>query len=143
MAIPIRRRWWDVLRKPKDKEKVVSGKSLEHKFERTERCDSCEYLTRDGLWCLKGKRSGKGCKVPLLFTTCCPSCGRIRQGKREWGETKIYFKCAGKTRAGDPCGCLYELSFHGASDSATEISKRAWLAGEGDEWSDYTLRRRQ
>lgn len=127
----------------KGKEKVVSGKSIAPRFERTERCEDCWYLTDDDLWCLKKKKTGEGCKVPLLFTSCCPSCGRIRQGKRDWGETKIYFKCAGKTRSGSPCNCLYELSFHGVSDSATEISKRDWLAGHGDEWTDYVLRRRQ
>jgi len=142
MAIPIRRKWWDVRRK-KGKEKLVSGKSIEHKFERTERCTDCEYLTRDKLFCLKNKKTGKGCKVPLLFTAICPSCGRITQSKRKWGETKIFFKCAGKTRSGDPCNTLYSLSFHGASDSAVEISKREWLAAEDgeDHWTDFSIRR--
>ena len=126
----------------KGKVKVVAGKSIAPLFKPTERCEDCQFFY-DKLWCLKKRKSGEGCKVPLLFTTVCPTCGRTRQGKRQWGETKIYFKCAGVMRSGHPCQCLYSLSFHGASDSPEEISKREWLRGENQEWTDFSIRRIQ
>ena len=106
------------------------------------RCEECDYLTKDRLWCLKKKKDPEKCNVPLLFTAVCPKCGRTTQGKREWGEVRISFECKGSLH-GHPCGCRYELTFHGHVDDPVEISKRQWEAGQGNEWTDFTLRPRR
>jgi len=77
----------------------------------------------------------------LGFTIACPKCGKIHRGQRRAGpDIRLKFECKGRVRSGHLCGQIFSVKFFD-EESAEEQSKTRWLRGEGDEFTDFKLRR--
>jgi hypothetical protein len=78
----------------------------------------------------------------LEYEAICPRCGKIHKGKRREGkDVLLEFICKGTVRSGHPCGQLFSVKFFD-EESAIEQSKRRWMEGHGDDWTDFKLRLR-
>ena len=78
----------------------------------------------------------------LEYEVICPKCGRVERGKRrERGDVLLEFECKGRVRSGHLCGQRFSVKFFD-EESAIEQSKRRWMEGHGDDWTDFKLRPR-
>jgi len=76
----------------------------------------------------------------LEYGVTCPKCGKIHRGQRRAGpDILLKFECKGRIRSGHPCGQRFSVKFFD-EESAIEQSKRRWMEGHEDDWTDFKLR---